>query len=503
MAEKDCCYSCSSASETLRWISAVVEFLNTYSFFRDAHLVNFFRDKLWESLDSDWIECLGKEPVEILLQIPSGLVKHDWPPSLKHFLLTLNSLVFPRQHSHSLQTVLPEWLNLNMEKKIKITSVNGVLGQGMNPKKKHEVEILSALLSCVAHSVGAHTIIDVGAGQGYLSQVLSFQYNHSVLAIDASSHHGSVTNARAQRIYKHYAFLMRKSKSEKTSLMVPKTITCRVMSIDMLKDLITSEATTCSKDNGSEQHRDDYGDMGLQQSLCRVNDDTSSMLLAGLHACGDLSSAERWRCLEADDGIHNFELHAFRAAFQMILKKYYPEVMISSPSIGRQGKALRRRQKRETLESVPCHKDSTCASSSHIQSRMEDNCPPVKSTEPETGDRSSSGFETASSLFRDSRKGDKYSLFQRYSLSGLRRLGLKPLQDIDFCRIWDEVEPFSEMIGPYWSLRAALGPLLETFILLDRLLFLQEAGNSIEAMMLPIFDPELSPRNVAIIAKKI
>lgn len=52
-----------------------------------------------------------------------------------------------------------------MEKKIKINSVNGVLGQGMNPKKKHEVEILSALLSCVAHSVGAHTIIDVGAGQ--------------------------------------------------------------------------------------------------------------------------------------------------------------------------------------------------------------------------------------------------------------------------------------------------------------------------------------------------
>lgn len=64
------------------------------------------------------------------------------------------------------------------------------------------------------------------------------------------------------------------------------------------------------------------------------------------------------------------------------------------------------------------------------------------------------------------------------------------------------IDSIQEMIGPYWSLRAALGPLLETFILLDRLLFLQEAGNSIEAMMLPIFDPELSPRNVAIIAKK-
>lgn len=60
-----------------------------------------------------------------------------------------------------------------------------------------------------------------------------------------------------------------------------------------------------------------------------------------------------------------------------------------------------------------------------------------------------------------------------------------------------------ELIGPYWSLRAALGPLLETFLLLDRLLFLQEQGSSLEVIMLPIFDPEVSPRNVAIIAKKI
>ena len=58
------------------------------------------------------------------------------------------------------------------------------------------------------------------------------------------------------------------------------------------------------------------------------------------------------------------------------------------------------------------------------------------------------------------------------------------------------------LIGPYWSLRAALGPVLETIILLDRLLFLQEQGSIVEAVMLPIFDPVLSPRNVALIAKK-
>lgn len=195
----------------------------------------------------------------------------------------------------------------------------------------------------------------------------------------------------------------------------------------------------------------------------------------------------------------------------MILKKYHPEIMITSPSIGRQGKALRRQQKRGTLDSLPCHKNCTPAPSCHTLSTTEDKCPSVKSTEPETGDCCSSESKTASSLSRDSPKGsegdgiksvDKYSLFQRYSQSGLCQLGLKPLQDTELRRIWDEVQPFSELVGPYWSLRAALGPLLETYILLDRMLFLQEAGNTIEAVMLPVFDPEISPRNVAIIAKK-
>lgn len=60
-----------------------------------------------------------------------------------------------------------------------------------------------------------------------------------------------------------------------------------------------------------------------------------------------------------------------------------------------------------------------------------------------------------------------------------------------------------ELIGPYWSLRAALGPVLETILLLDRLLFLQEKGNSLKILMLPVFNPTLSPRNVAFISWKI
>ncbi|KAF3441136.1 hypothetical protein FNV43_RR15047 [Rhamnella rubrinervis] len=549
---RECKYSCETATQTLLWIHAIIDFIRPYSFLTNAHVVNFFKDRLWEAVDKEWIECLRKEPVENLLQIPSGIVQEHWPASLKEFVFTSRSLAFPREQT-DLQKALP---GLNL------CPLNSVLSQGMNLKKKHEVEVLSAIVSSIASNVGAPTIIDVGAGQGYLAQVLSFHYRHCVIAIDACSHHGRVTNARAERIKKYYAAQMRNSEPGKRNLIMPKTITCRVISNEMLKSL-AYKATR--EDIGIEQYCATH-DSKLQQSSCNA-DNVASLVLAGLHACGDLSvmmlktfldceevksvisigccynllseegfnhvdsqcgfpmsfgvkstcfslgkclldlacqSAERWRCMENDAGLHNFWLHAFRGAFQMVLTRYYPDVVTSSP-IGRQGKTLRRRQQRATLDSLLHKKESICS-----QSNMNGNCPPMELKELETDDGSTLAFEAATLSHGNIHIGskceaksvDQYPLFLRYTLSGLCRLGLKPLQDINFQGIWNEVEPFAELIGPYWSLRAALGPVLETLLLLDRLLFLQEQGGSIEAVMLPIFDPALSPRNVAIIARK-
>ncbi|KAL2943574.1 Radical S-adenosyl methionine domain-containing protein 2, partial [Bienertia sinuspersici] len=67
-----------------------------------------------------------------------------------------------------------------------------------------------------------------------------------------------------------------------------------------------------------------------------------------------IQSAERWRGLEKDAGIQNFDLHGFRAVFQMVclvLDRYYQELLLTSPSIGRQGKALRRHQKKSFPDS--------------------------------------------------------------------------------------------------------------------------------------------------------
>ncbi|KAK1325319.1 hypothetical protein QJS10_CPA01g00838 [Acorus calamus] len=172
-------------------MNAIADFLKPFKPLMDAHVVNFFKDRLWESIVEEWMDCLHEESVENLVNIPSGI-------AMNHSHIELDLCGDWRRIIgllHSRISYIPYIPSVFLEKPSNYTSV---LSQGMNPKKKHEVgpflvEILSAVISKIADNVGSRTIIDVGSGQGYLAQVLSFLYQLAVVAIDASSHHGSVT----------------------------------------------------------------------------------------------------------------------------------------------------------------------------------------------------------------------------------------------------------------------------------------------------------------------
>ncbi|KAH6822853.1 S-adenosyl-L-methionine-dependent methyltransferases superfamily protein [Perilla frutescens var. hirtella] len=508
------------------------------------------QDRLWEAVDGEWMDCLRKEPVEKLLQIPSGVVQDHWPASLKEYVLTLRSLCLPRDQA-DIQEAFPG---------VTVAPLNNVITQGMNTKKKHEIEVLAAVIGSVARRVGADTVVDVGSGQGYLAQVLSFEHELSVIAIDASSHHGSITDARAQRIEKYYAAKLCKSRLQDKCFSRPKTVTCQVLSTAMLKDVSSSlvqvddfEKSTIIREQADGNSLE--GTHGSRTPSSLKANDKSSLVLAGLHACGDLSvtmlrtfmecdevkavisigccynllseddiieadnlcgfpvskgaksasikmgknardlacqSSDRWRALGDAAGLHNFELHAFRASFQMVLFQYYPEIISRNPTIGRQGKAMRRQHNRRILES---HADLADSAESFSQKNCSTWAKNRLLHEPYSYPESSN---------EESHAVDRYSMFVKFCKSGLDRLELNNSQDIEYFRVWKETEEFSELVGPYWTLRAALGPVLETLLLLDRLLYLQEQSNVLsQAVMVPLFDPVLSPRNVALIARKV
>uniref|UniRef100_A0A0E0JCA1 Methyltransferase domain-containing protein n=1 Tax=Oryza nivara TaxID=4536 RepID=A0A0E0JCA1_ORYNI len=547
-------YSCETAEQTREWMEAISAFLHLHRPLLEAHVVNFFKDRLWEMVDAEWMECLRWEPVESLLMLPSGC--EHWPSSLRDFVLTAKSLVLPREQK-SPRSLLPD---------LHVASINTVLAQGMNSKKKHEIETLAGLVHAITKSCGAKTVIDVGSGQGYLAQALSFEYQLPVVAIDASSHHASVTNTRAERI----------KNVGKQQLRVPRTVTCHVLSSDTLA-AVTLEAC---QDDHAEHVPESKNFNESSPQIEKPNDSIPPLVLAGLHACGDLSvnmlrlfvsceqvkalisigccynllseechedtntcpgfpmskaaklsnlvlrkstrdlgcqSAERWRSLTKDIALQNFDIHAFRAAFQMFLEKHFPEVSRSSPSIGRQGKALRRQRLRKVMESpmAMAETDALSYSTQKEQIMTKDDPLPTgpnnfKEVHVDFLPELSTGFVDSAvsgaaivpdDIYLD--KSQKFTLFKDFTVSGLGRLGCDFVENVSLLEIWKDVQPFTEFIGPFWCLRVALGPLVETYILLDRLLFLQEQGSVIEASLFPLFNPTMSPRNMAIIAWKL
>ncbi|XP_038970314.1 methyltransferase-like protein 25 isoform X3 [Phoenix dactylifera] len=521
-------FSCESATQTLEWMNAIAVFLRPFKPLLDAHVVNFFKDRLWEMVDEQWMECLRKESVENLLKLPSGFVQDYWPHSLQEFICTLRSLVFAREPKLS----HPFLCNLH------VASLGSVLTQGMSLKKKHEVEILAAVISKVASGSGAQTIIDVGSGQGYLAQALSFEYQLSVTAIDASLHHATVTNARAERIKKHYAAKIAGSQH----LKVPRTVTCHVLSSDILTALSTvslhEENVEQSTDTNNSLENDVLENLkshiGKASYLYNNRKIGPPLVLAGLHACGDLSvnmlrtfvdceqvkavvgvgccynllsedhaektntpcgfpmsraaklsgltlgknahdlacqSAERWRSLTKDDALQNFDVHTFRAAFQMVLDKYFPDVLTSSPSIGRKGKALRRQRMRQVIESklgtkgcntVPFFTfKQQCKSAAGSLTMKTDELEVVDGCYSNMALRAfliyaavdacttleelpqSSSSSDVRCLETTVEKTDNYLLFKEFSMSGLSRLGCGPSEDINLLEIWKEAQPFA------------------------------------------------------------
>ncbi|XP_068397144.1 methyltransferase-like protein 25B isoform X5 [Eschrichtius robustus] len=88
---------------------------------------------------------------------------------------------------------------------------------------------------------------------------------------------------------------------------------------------------------------------------------------------------------------------------------------------------------------------------------------------------------------------------EEYVQRGLQRVGLDPHLPLNLAALRAHQAQENRVVA-FFSLALLLAPLVETLILLDRLLYLQEQG--FHAELLPIFSPELSPRNLVLVATK-
>eukprot|EP00833_Pecoramyces_ruminatium_P017907 jgi/Orpsp1_1/1191939/evm.model.d7180000089520.1 len=180
------------------YLKDLYSFINNYKNVWNWHVVDFYINDCWydeKIFPSEWKILKDCSLEEILKMTSLHEVKDEWPESLKTYIKLTKEISLIRN---------PKFINL--ENHITIEDINKNILIGMNPKKIYEVKILAALINTVAKSNHINNILDIGAGQAYLSSVLAYQHNLRVLGVDCNDIQICGASTRNEYIKRALAF---------------------------------------------------------------------------------------------------------------------------------------------------------------------------------------------------------------------------------------------------------------------------------------------------------
>ncbi|XP_060500597.1 methyltransferase-like protein 25B isoform X1 [Panthera onca] len=427
----------------------------------DAYIIEFFTDNLWGTLPCSWQEALdGLKPPQLAAQLlgmpgegEAVRYRSVWPLTLLALKSTAHALAFTR--TPGFQT--PSEFLENPSQSSRLTAP---FRKHVRPKKQHEIRRLGELVKKLSDLTGCTQVVDIGSGQGHLSRFMSLGLGLTVKSIEGDRR----LVERAQRLDRE--LLQALEKEEKRSPQVtragprhsPHHVVRWVEPTALCKELL----------------------LPLEPLPPRG----ARLLLTGLHACGDLSVAllRHFSCPEVVAlasvgccymklsepggyplsqwvaGLHGSELpYRLREGACHALEDY-------AERLQRAGPGLRTHCYRAALETV------------------------IRGARPELRRPGVQGIPRVHEL-----------KIEEYVQRGLRRVGLDPQLPLNLAALRAHQAQENRVVA-FFSLALLLAPLVETLILLDRLLYLQEQG--FHAELLPIFSPELSPRNLVLVATK-
>ncbi|KAK3842753.1 MAG: methyltransferase domain-containing protein [Linnemannia gamsii] len=330
------------------------------------------------------------------------------------------------------------------------------------------------------HSIGS--VIDLGAGQGYLSRVLAFQHQLCVLGVDSNTIQtcgAQTTQKRTEKLF------VNKSKMKNAG-----------------GKGRSGRPTTSTK----QQNRRSNGGEETRWTLC------------GLHACGDLTSNMVKLYLESSatclfsvgccyhwiterygkagniilaDGSHGFPLSAAFNRHKCHLGEHAKMIACQSPERWLE-------YQKETEDAIHGHYFRALLHKLMVERGLYPGPPAIAPVLGRMGKHRLKGFP-------------------HYLTTAVNRLRL-PADKItpeDAQAAYDEfLDRDLYRIGILWALRTMLGPLFEGMILLDRATYLYEniigtdnhkatkAGSKASVQLIAGFDVVESPRNMILVALK-
>lgn len=302
-------------SDTFDDIRTISAFLDKYEWLIEAHGARFFTRKLERLVPSDWwaallplseaqlflLPTLGKE-----VFVSSGITP---PQSLIDFLDTCKAFRLPATPSppsiiepfcavpHSLSS--PPGAISNIIPPLSESPLRELFTKNMTAKKAHEVERLADLIYRVAIGHGCPNILDLGCGQGYLMQALSFYYKLNVLGVDSSELQtkGCAKRAGQVQVYARN-FLHRHPSIEPSSLDLTPVFVTMVCPVDTnitMAELSRRASAQVSAmppatDPSAAPVRPKKNDpVPFKNPVIHPLLSDDGVILVGLHTCGDLA----------------------------------------------------------------------------------------------------------------------------------------------------------------------------------------------------------------------
>ncbi|KAG7261628.1 hypothetical protein CRUP_002881 [Coryphaenoides rupestris] len=164
-------------------------FLSKYKYISDSYIIEFFTEELWEKLPASWREALCglsfPQVADLLLDSTCQDRRYPsvWPLSLLAFRATAHALSFPRRAGQ--QSGAGDPAEDFLENHSQSSMLGHIFRKHVKPKKQHEIRKLGTLVKQLCDQTNCEAVVDVGSGQGHLTRFLSFGLGLSVTAIEA------------------------------------------------------------------------------------------------------------------------------------------------------------------------------------------------------------------------------------------------------------------------------------------------------------------------------
>ncbi|XP_014091333.2 probable methyltransferase-like protein 25 [Bactrocera oleae] len=498
-----------SSSQIRACLEEILHFMQPHWEFVNCHMVSYLTEKHWQN----YVPAELKHEVPDVESVQSCIETVFWQNNdgdnkfsgVKQFVANCRKYYLDK--STDILTPM-EQLNKALGL-VQDDAQNLTIKEFMSEKKRHEVEITAALIDRLIHSVSSNTevyIVDAGDGKGYLSSRLALQYKHRVLGIDFQELNTENALQRNRKLERVWNGLVKRAelqqqgitpKRRSKNVQKPATFTPETIANANEKDMLyKTTAAFITTDLNIIQL--------LQQQFPQVTH-TSAICLTGLHTCGNLATT----CLRLFHEQPQCRLICNIGCCYHLLQEEY-----ASPEFF-ENETISARQK------TPGFPMSQFLRDKHLTLGRNARMLATQSFERVTSERSVMNTslyyrallevlicDTAQEMRQKLQVGKvrKYANFNEYVA-----LCCKKFATTQNCNLhWDtaivdnvqkQYAADAHYMHLYYMLRMCFAQVIESLILLDRLLYLKELGYA-ESYLVAVFDAVISPRRFGIIALK-